>query len=121
VRAMHCSHEFLAGEPQHPLPLGERGRGEGAVGGQHKIDKFVVAGGSKRGWTTWCTAAVDKRVVAAIPIVIDCIHVRPSMQHHVAAYGFYAESVGDYMNHKYLQPSHDPKLIDLYAIEVSYS
>src|SRR5947209_8051223 len=73
VRAMDCVQEFMAGEPQHPLPSGESGRGEGAVGGQHKIDKFVVAGGSKRGWTTWCTAAVDKRVVAAIPIVIDCI------------------------------------------------
>jgi PhoPQ-activated pathogenicity-related protein len=105
VRAMDCVQEFLASEQ----------------GGKHKIDKFVVAGGSKRGWTTWCTAAVDKRVVAAIPIVIDVVHVLPSMQHHVAAYGFYAASVGDYMNHKIMQRSHDPKLIDLYAIEDPYS
>ena len=105
VRAMDCVQEFLASEQ----------------GGKHKIDKFVVAGGSKRGWTTWCTAAVDKRVVAAIPIVIDVVHVLPSMQHHVAAYGFYAESVGDYMKHKIMQRSHDPKLIDLYAIEDPYS
>ncbi len=36
-----------------------------------KIEKFMVAGASKRGWTTWTTAAVDKRVIAAIPIVMD--------------------------------------------------
>jgi PhoPQ-activated pathogenicity-related protein len=105
VRAMDCVQQFLASEQ----------------GGKHKIDKFVVAGGSKRGWTTWCTAAVDKRVVAAVPIVIDCMHVPPSMQHHIAAYGFYAASVGDYMKHKIMQRSHDPKLNDLYAIEDPYS
>jgi PhoPQ-activated pathogenicity-related protein len=105
VRAMDCVQEFLASEQ----------------GGKQKIDKFVVAGGSKRGWTTWCTAAVDKRVVAAVPIVIDCIHVPPSMQHHIAAYGFYAASVGDYMKHKIMQRSRDPKLADLYAIEDPYS
>jgi PhoPQ-activated pathogenicity-related protein len=105
VRAMDCVQELMASEQ----------------GGKHKIEKFVVAGGSKRGWTTWCTAAVDKRVVAAIPIVIDVINVRPSMQHHVAAYGFYAQSVGDYMKHNIMQRSHDPKLADLYAIEDPYS
>jgi PhoPQ-activated pathogenicity-related protein len=105
VRAMDCIQEFLASEQ----------------GGKQRIAKFVVAGGSKRGWTTWCTAAVDKRVVAAVPIVIDCIHVPPSMQHHIAAYGFYAQSVGDYFQHKIMQRSHDPKLADLYAIEDPYS
>jgi PhoPQ-activated pathogenicity-related protein len=65
-------------------------------GGEIKIDSFVVAGGSKRGWTTWTTAAVDKRVVAIVPIVIDLLNIEPSFIHHWEAYGFYAPAVGDY-------------------------
>ncbi len=69
-------------------------------GGGVKVDKFVVAGGSKRGWTTWITGAVDRRVVAIIPIVIDVLNVEQSMRHHYAVYGFCAPSVGDYVHHK---------------------
>ena len=65
-------------------------------GGGEKIDGFVVAGASKRGWTTWTTAAVDKRVIAIVPIVIDMLNIEPSMLHHYAAYGFWAPSIGDY-------------------------
>ena len=61
------------------------------------VKSFVVAGASKRGWTTWLTAAVDKRVTAMIPIVIDMLNVRPSFQHHYQAYGFFAPAVEDYV------------------------
>ena len=40
-----------------------------------KIEKFMVAGASKRGWTTWTTMAVDKRVFAGIPIVMDMLRL----------------------------------------------
>lgn len=105
IRAMDCVQELLASEQ----------------GGKHTIDNFVVAGGSKRGWTTWCTAAVDKRVVAAVPIVIDVLNVKASMAHHAAAYGFYAESVGDYMKHNIMQRNDHPRLKDLYTIEDPFS
>jgi PhoPQ-activated pathogenicity-related protein len=65
-------------------------------GGGIKVDRFVVTGASKRGWTTWSTAIVDKRVVAIIPIVIDMLNLEASFKHHKAAYGFYAPAVGDY-------------------------
>jgi len=60
------------------------------------VDKFVVAGGSKRGWTTWTTAAVDQRVVAIAPIVIDLLNIVPSFQHHWRVYGFWAPAIKDY-------------------------
>ena len=66
--------------------------------GRITVDQFVVAGGSKRGWTTWSTAAVDRRVVAIAPIVIDMLNVVPSFKHHYRAYGFYAPAVGDYVD-----------------------
>lgn len=60
------------------------------------IEKFVVTGASKRGWTTWTTAIVDDRVVAIIPIVIDMLNAIPSFQHHWQVYGKWAAAIGDY-------------------------
>lgn len=66
------------------------------TGGNVKVDSFVVSGASKRGWTTWTTAAVDKRVIAIIPIVIDMLNLEKSFKHHYEAYGFWSPAVKDY-------------------------
>jgi len=79
----------------------------------HRIDEFVVAGGSKRGWTTWMTAAVDDRVVAIMPIVIDVLNVDVSMRHHFSAYGFWAPAIGDYVNHKVMHRRDSPRYAEL--------
>lgn len=40
------------------------------------VEKFMLAGESKRGWTTWTAAAVDtKRVFSAVPIVMDILNM----------------------------------------------
>ncbi len=64
--------------------------------GKIRIEKFVVSGGSKRGWTTWLTAAVDKRLTAIVPVVIDVLNMNKQMQHHFGAYGFYSQAIRDY-------------------------
>lgn len=88
--------------------------------GNLTVDKFAVAGGSKRGWTTWCTAAVDSRVVAVVPMVIDVLNVRKSMREHLEAYGFWAPSVGDYVRGGLTLKENDPGYIELLGIEDPY-
>jgi PhoPQ-activated pathogenicity-related protein/creatinine amidohydrolase/Fe(II)-dependent formamide hydrolase-like protein len=68
--------------------------------GEVEVRKFMVSGASKRGWTTWLTAAVDKRVTAIAPAVIDVLNMKESMRHHFSAYGFYAPAIHDYQEMK---------------------
>lgn len=89
-------------------------------GGKRTVDRFVVAGGSKRGWTTWLTGAVDSRVVAIVPVVIDVLNTDPSMKHHFASYGFWAPNVGDYVDHQILQRADHPRMQELHQIEDPY-
>jgi PhoPQ-activated pathogenicity-related protein len=89
-------------------------------GGKVKVDGFVVAGGSKRGWTTWTTAAVDKRVVAIVPIVIDVLNMEPSMLHHYAAYGFWAPAIGNYTAFRIMDWMGTPENAALMKIEEPY-
>jgi PhoPQ-activated pathogenicity-related protein len=60
------------------------------------IDDFVVVGGSKRGWASWLTAAVDNRVRALVPASIDILNVGEQVNHHWEAYGFYTQAIRDY-------------------------
>jgi PhoPQ-activated pathogenicity-related protein len=89
--------------------------------GKLKVDHFVVAGGSKRGWTTWTTAAVDKRVVAIVPLVIDLLNIEPSFVHHYRAYGFWAPAIKDYEERHIMDWSGTPRYRELMKIVEPFS
>jgi PhoPQ-activated pathogenicity-related protein len=90
-------------------------------GGRTAVKSFVIAGGSKRGWTTWLTGAVDRRVVAIVPIVIDVVNVRACSEHHFCAYGFWAPAIGDYTRHKIQERKDNPRYDELLKIVDPYS
>lgn len=93
----------------------------GKKGGRHRVDHFVVTGASKRGWTTWTTAAVDPRVVAIAPMVIDVLHVVPSFQHHYRSYGFWAPAVKSYYDEHLMDDVGGAAFEKLMEIEDPYS
>ena len=91
-----------------------------AEGGNVAIDKFIVLGGSKRGWTTWLTAAVDSRVAAVIPIVIDVLNVEKFMVQHVETYGFWAKALYDYHYNHVMEYIGTEAMVDLMKNEDPY-
>ena len=101
VRAMDATTDFLKSKE----------------GGEINVDRYIVAGGSKRGWTTWTTAAVDKRVIAIAPMVIDLLNMVPSFIHHYRAYGFWAPAIQDYTNMKIMSWLGSKELKNLLKIE----
>ncbi len=60
------------------------------------IQRFIISGASKRGWTTWLTAAIDQRVRAIAPVVIDTLNMRAQMPRQLEAFGAYSARLAPY-------------------------
>ena len=92
-----------------------------SAGGGLSVDKLVVGGASKRGWTAWTVAAVDNRVVAIIPVVIDLLNLEPSFDHHYRSYGFWAPAIAEFERAGIMRWAHTPQFEALIRIEDPYS
>ncbi|MBN8788091.1 MAG: hypothetical protein J0I84_13455 [Terrimonas sp.] len=79
VRAMDAVEEFSKKELNKP------------------VNRFVVTGASKRGWTTWLTGANDKRAQAIAPMVIDILNMPVSLDYQIRALGGYSIQIEDYV------------------------
>jgi PhoPQ-activated pathogenicity-related protein len=80
------------------------------------IQSFIVTGGSKRGWTTWLTAAVDGRVTAIAPMVIDTLNMSKQMALQRLSFGGYSEEIQDYTSRNLPERMAEPgakRLLDI--------
>jgi len=83
---------------------------------EQSINDFVVSGESKRGWTTWLTAAADDRVRAIIPGVYDNLNVGEQMVNHFASLGEFSEAIRDYNDMQIFQRILTPEALELSRI-----
>jgi PhoPQ-activated pathogenicity-related protein len=65
---------------------------------QIPIERFTVTGASKRGWTSWLTAAVDPRVASLAPMVIDMLNMPAQVELQRDTFGDLSEEIQDYSN-----------------------
>ncbi len=60
-------------------------------------EKFIITGGSKRGWAAWLAALTgDSRVVGVAPMVFDNLNVRPQMLAQLEQWGSFSPKLDDY-------------------------
>ena len=60
------------------------------------VERFTVAGASKRGWTSWLLAAVDQRVASVAPMVIAMLDIPAQIQLQRQTFGALSPQVHDY-------------------------
>lgn len=81
---------------------------------------FSIAGASKRGWTTWLMGAVDSRVNAIIPIVLDAVNFVAVEHHQFRTYGGFTYALQDYIDMNITSRFDDPNMLTLQQYEDPY-
>jgi PhoPQ-activated pathogenicity-related protein len=81
-----------------------------------ELKSFVVAGASKRGWTSWLTGAADPRVKAIAPCVIDMLNFGKQLPYQVLSFGKPSEMVHDYTDRGLIPIPDSPSAKKLWAM-----
>jgi len=91
------------------------------------IKKFIIAGASKRGWTTWLAGATqDPRIIGLAPMVIDTLNMPVQLKHQVELWGEFSSEIGDYIKRNLQEQIDKPrgkelvKMVDPYAYRKRY-
>lgn len=79
-------------------------------------EQFVLSGASKRGWATWLTSLVDKRVHAIIPIVIDIFNIENNIAHIHNSLGKWPFAFHDYAEQGRIKNLHSKEFRQLAKI-----
>lgn len=85
------------------------------------VERFVVSGASKRGWTTWLTGASDSRVVAIAPMVIDILNMPVNLDYQVKMWKGYSIQIEDYVKLGIPQTTHSEQGKAITAMVDPYS
>ncbi|MCW1922919.1 PhoPQ-activated pathogenicity-related family protein [Luteolibacter arcticus] len=80
------------------------------------VTKFIVGGGSKRGWTTWLTAANDPRVMAITPMVIDVLNMREQITHQQSSLGGTSQEISPYTDRGLVPVPDTPRAQSLWTM-----
>jgi PhoPQ-activated pathogenicity-related protein len=88
---------------------------------QQQIEKFVVTGASKRGWTAWLVGAVDPRVSALAPIVFDMLNMKAQTEWAKKVYGRQSEHIAEYTDLHLVDRIDTPPLQQLWSWVDPYS
>jgi PhoPQ-activated pathogenicity-related protein len=88
---------------------------------KQKIERFVVSGASKRGWTAWLSAAVDPRVQAIAPQVIDMLNMKAQTQWARKMYGTQSDRIRAYTELHLTERMDDPRMVELRSWVDPYS
>jgi len=85
------------------------------------IESFMIAGESKRGWTTWLTGAIDDRVIAMAPVVLTCLNLNDNFHHYYQSLGGWPSAIVDYWNVGFLGLIDEPEARDMALIIDPYN
>jgi PhoPQ-activated pathogenicity-related protein len=89
--------------------------------GKPAINRFIVTGGSKRGWTTWLTGASDDRVVAIAPMVIVMLNLGKQGPNSLEVWGQYSEQIQDYVERGLMEKTQTPTGTNLWKMVDPYT